>query len=241
MGRERAACANCCEALECDLRLNIMDCMRKSMNGNTEGDTAQELEWPKFRWRISSWVVVISLLISLISSVPNLLKDMSIRDYLLLVGLIFLALLVAISTIPWISRTVVIMVRRVQYYPRLLAHTGTLEHDLTEAKKIVADVVQSRIEISRFPIVRAAFNKDKLYITLHCDVESNLSTGEKIRVIDSRDGMPMGIFEVTGRAKGGYYAMGIDVDPVWLGQVRSLTETEVTPGLLAIRLSKGGE
>lgn len=197
-----------------------------------------ELGWPKFWWRVAMWVAIVSLVLSLILFIfPNLSEGMSIRERLLLAGLILAGPFVVISAIPWLFKAAVVVVRRVQHCPTLFNLAEAKERDLTEARDIVKALVRAGIGISGFGIRKAAFFKGRLTISLRGDAGSELAVGDKIRVIDSRDGILMGVFEVTAITQDGCYAVDVsDLDPLWLGHVRGLGETEVTPDLVAIHV-----
>lgn len=69
-----------------------------------------------------------------------------------------------------------------------------------------------------------------------------MALGDNFEIVDRKDNMPMGQFQVTEVRDKVYYAYGIShVDPIWLGYVQERGEIGVMPNIVAIHIPKGGQ
>ena len=64
--------------------------------------------------------------------------------------------------------------------------------------------------------------------------EVHLHVGDNLQVIDETDERPMGTFEVRQVREHDYYAIAVDVDPMWEGYVRQEERRELYPPMNAV-------
>jgi hypothetical protein len=201
------------------------------------------LTWPRFHWRLSSWLTIVSVLLAAIFLLfPSISEGKSIIERILLGVIIALSPLILFSLVPWLYASGIVIVGRIRYYPKLSELLKIEQRDLTEIRNVMAELVQKLFKANTFEIQKAAFTNGKLYIILRKKTNSGLDIGDSVEVIDDKDGMSMGQFVVTEIRDEVYYAEGIShVDRLWLGYVREKGEITVIPHMVAIHIPHGGQ
>jgi predicted DNA-binding antitoxin AbrB/MazE fold protein len=196
-----------------------------------EKGTPAPFEWP--RWKYSSkWPTYIpSILAIVVFFIPNL----KLKYRIILA--IFLLLPVLIQTFLLITKTIVIMFKRINYYPNLYNY---YQNDYSKLREIIELLYYVNIKDKILEIKGAKYQKGDLYIVLKNNSKLNLKEGNKIIVIDKKDLVYLGQFEITEVRNSEYFAVGVrNIDPVWRGYVRQEGETDIMPNTVAIYLSSG--
>ncbi len=185
------------------------------------------LNWP--RWKYSfKWLTFIPYILGL---VVFIIPDLG-NKYRYIIGIFLLMLPILIQTFLWITKIIVIILKRTIYYQNIFS-------ELEELKELFFYVMGDYIKNKIIEIKGAKYQKDKLYIVLKNNSKLNLKEGNKIVVIDRRDSVYLGQFEITEVLKSECFAVGIKVDPVWQGYVRQEGETTIMPNIAAIYLPSG--
>jgi len=199
-----------------------------------EGIFLTLIEWP--RWKHSSkWLTIISFILAvLVFLVPNLEKKYRFTAIFLLM------LPILIQTFLWVKKIIVIIFKRAKYYPNLYIHYQNVSSKLGELKELFVCVLNNNIKDKMLEIKGAKYQRGKLYIVLKNNSKLNLREGNIIVVIDKKDSVYLGQFEITEVRNDEYYAIGVkNIDSVWLGYVRLKGETTIMPNITAIYLHSG--
>jgi predicted DNA-binding antitoxin AbrB/MazE fold protein len=204
-----------------------------------EKGTPAPFEWP--RWKYSSkWLTYIaSILAIVVFFIPNavfFIPNLKLK-YRIILAIFFLLLPVLIQTFLLITKTIVIMFKRINYYPNLYNY---YQNDCSKLREIIELFYYVNIKDKILEIKGAKYQKGDLYIVLKNNSKLNLKEGNKIIVIDKKDLVYLGQFEITEVRNSEYFAVGVrNIDPVWRGYVRQEGETDIMPNTVAIYLSSG--
>lgn len=168
------------------------------------------LAWPEWRWHWEPVGLFISLALGVVAL---LVADWSIGLRLVVViGLLLLGLLV--PPCKWLFAVLRVAWRRVQSYPDLLRR-------LRARDGIVESLLQSLWSSSFvFDILRVKDEAGRIYIEVRRKPAPQLLVGDQLIVVDIRDALPMGLFEITQVRENEYYAVGNCLDPMFEGYVR---------------------
>jgi len=202
----------------------------------------RELLWPKLHWRVTPYFTVASVLIAIILfAFPGLSEGRFDQYRIFIAVLIILFPFVFITGIPWLYRAVLTIAQRVIYYVEVRRVYLKTEKDYTEIQKTMVEYLVNQIECNEFEITLTGSKDGKIYILLLRKSEVNIKIGDIVEVIDKRDYMTMGQFEITEIRSEVYYAEGVShVDKVWFGYVKERGETKFSPDMTALYIPRGG-
>jgi predicted DNA-binding antitoxin AbrB/MazE fold protein len=198
-----------------------------------EKGTPKSFEWPRWKYSFKLLKNIPSILAIVVFFIPNLeLK------YRIILGIfLFVLLPVLIQTFLWITKIIVIIFKRTNYYPNLYADYQNITSKLEELKKLFFYFLINSIKDKILEIKGAKYQGGKLYIVLKNNSKLNLKEGNKIIVIDKKDSVYLGQFEITEVRNGEYLAIGVkNIDSVWHGYVKQEGETTIMPNIAAISL-----
>ena len=145
--------------------------------------------------------------------------------------------------VDYIVRCAVTMYRRFAQYESLLAvirrdryELDESRHQLSISESLVSEllVAFARVEIQLVQVFRG-----DVFVRLKPKRNMKLQIGNRVRVIDVRDGKAMGTFEVTEIAPA-YLGKALgDLNPLWSGYLREAgTESTAPPHLAAFLLER---
>ena len=127
-----------------------------------------------------------------------------------------------------------------KYFQNLYNYYQNVSSELEELKELFFHRFINSVEDKIHEIKAAKFQRGKLYIVLKNNSKLNLKEGNKIEVIDKRDLVYLGQFEITEVRNNEYFAIGVkNIDSVWKGYVRQEGETTIMPNIAAIYLPSG--
>lgn len=215
-----------------------------SVSHKNRGDmSTRELRWPKVHWRVGVWFTAASTLLTVAVVIfPSLSGETFDWYRVLLVVLVMVGTFSLASLVPWVVGAMLVVTRRVRYYPRQLEELKFVERYLAEMRSAMADVLLNSSQGSPLEIAKAAYVEGRYYVVLRREVQHSLVKGDQVEVIDLRDTKTMGRFRVTEVRQEEYYAEGVSsVDPLWSGLVRERGETTVTPWMIAMHPQGGGQ
>jgi len=201
-----------------------------------------ELSWPKLHWRATTYFTAVSgLLTILLFAFPGLSEGRFDQYRILIAVLIIIFPFILFTGIPWLYRAIPTIVKRVIYYTEIRRAYLETKRDFTELKKTMVEYLTNQIDCRKLEINLAGFKDGKIYLLLLRKSEVNIEIGDIVEVIDSRDYMPMGQFEITEIRSEVYYAEEAShVDKLWLGYVKEHGETKFSPNMIACHIPRGG-
>ena len=193
------------------------------------------LNWP--RWKYSfKWLTIISFVLALF---VFLIPEFE-RKYRFIVVIFLLMLTILIQTFLWVTKIIVIIFKRTKYFQDLYNYSQNVSSELGELKELYFDRLINSIEDKIHEIKGATIQRGKLYIVLKNNSKLNLKEGNKIAVIDKKDLVYLGQFEITEIRNNEYFAIGVkNIDSLWKGYVKQEGETTIMPNIAAIYLPSG--
>lgn len=193
------------------------------------------LKWP--RWKYSfKWLTIIPFVLALfVFLIPNFEQK-----YRFIIVIFLLMLPILIQTFLWITKIIEIIFKRTKYFQNLYNYYQNVSSELGELKELFFYRLINSIEDKIHEIKAAKFQRGNLYIVLKNNSKLNLKEGNKIAVIDKKDLVYLGQFEITEVRNNEYFAIGVkNIDSVWQGYVRQEGETTIMPNIAAIYLPSG--
>jgi len=191
--------------------------------------------WPRWKYPLKWYTVIVPLFLAPIAFIfPDLeLK----RRYIIAALLIFSPII--IQTFLWLHKIILTIYKRTINYPNLYDIYKEISSNFDELKNLFFnEMINSRTKVSE--IIGAKYQRSELYIILKNNSELNLIEGNKVVVIDKKDSVYLGKFEITEVRDNEYFAVGVNnIDLVWLGYVRQEGETTMMPNIIAISLHSG--
>jgi len=206
-----------------------------------EKGTPAPFEWPRWKHSFKWLTYIASILAIVVFFIPNavfFIPNLKLKYRIILIIFLFAPLL--IQTFLWITKTIVIIFKRINYYPNLYNYHQNDSLKLREIIELFSYFVYVYIKDKILEIKGAKYQRGNLYIVLKNNSKLNLKKGNKIFVIDKKDLVYLGQFEITEVRNSEYFAVGVaNIDPVWHGYVRQEGETNIMPNVAAIYLPSG--
>lgn len=204
----------------------------------------QELAWPEFSLRRAEYIIsFIASIIGIISfSFPQIINSQWYKEYHTY-G-ILLILPVFYYVFKWFIFLIGIIIKRIKYYPQLFDQCNQLNKTNQELNQGIVELQKNFPNRIMLDLIRASVIENKLYLSIGKNDKATLAEEDTITVIDIKDSMLMGVFDIIQIRQDDYYALGKEnsVDPLWLGYIRERnSEVSIFPNLIAIYIPKGDQ
>lgn len=192
------------------------------------------LEWPHWTWRDSSWWIgCLSLLFAFVLlRWPNQ-QGFTSNSYITFVVFLTICFAIALFLVIHFYKIMICFARRGYSYGHLYSSYIQRINELKNAQMMILSYI---IDSRGFHVHKNILFKGEISILIKKKRGSKLEKDTFVSVIDSRDGMPMGIFQVTETRSDDYVAKNVNyIDPNWSGYLHNMGDGEfgAPPGLIA--------
>lgn len=223
----------------------IVQANQSSSSPTAQDDALPEIAWPHWEWVLDKWGISISVILGIISYfIPFLADEATVPNWIWVGGgtvLLFLGL--AIPTILYMVRAFKTVRARYRQYPVACAYGRRTRGELEETQQRVNEILPyvSVFEIKDVILEWSDQETYDVYIVVSKVEEIHLKVGDNLQVIDETDDRQMGIFRVHREREQDYFALKVEIDPMWLGSIREDGRREQYPPMNAIvRLKQRG-
>jgi hypothetical protein len=197
----------------------------------------KKTEWPKWqKWESAWWFTFIGAICGLVLLVfPSLIDAPLWIRLIVVIGMVLLPLV--ISSVRYLFQISSVILSRVHNYSNLYTM-------FEQSSRVILSLMKQLIAIRGFEIDRVSNYNHDLYITFKKKKGITLQQGDLVSVIDTREGIIMGSFQITEIRENEYRAKNSGyIDPVWRGYIYQAGKAESVPppDTIAIHLPQNGE
>lgn len=187
--------------------------------------------WPRWAWPESGWWVTVpgtAIAVLLLIWPSFVVYDLRMR--LLCAFFSLLLVPMAMLGVSHLCKIIAVAVRKMLQYDSMYRMLEQKTAEATKMQETVLNLIDEMTEDKQFEIDRVLLYGEQLYIVVKKQQRARLEKGQKIVVLDTREGGAMGEFEVTEERRSEYIARCAGfVSAIWLGFVRSTGKAECSP------------
>ncbi|HEY0545160.1 MAG TPA: hypothetical protein VGC91_07170 [Pyrinomonadaceae bacterium] len=206
-----------------------------------EESLISKADWPRWTWRESSWwltaigavIALLLILYPLLISYPLWLR--------MLVGFASLLSPILILALIFSLKVATVALDRIHGYKQLYELSEQRTKEVAQAQETILYFLRELLGGRSFEIEKVQYYKDRLTLILKKKRGVTLEAGNEIRVIDTLEGVVMGIFEISEVRSKHYIARSQgSVNAVWLGYIHESgnAESSAPPDTAAIFFPK---
>lgn len=203
-----------------------------------------ELDWPQWEWVLGKATGSLAFLFGLLSYFVPLLGKIPPLFWLTL-GTVLVLLWLVVPLGWYLIRAAHVAYRRCRQYPKASAYAKEQNRELSQARARLEEVLPyiSFFEVKDVLYECVVQGHRKMYIVVAKHEETKLYRGDTLQVLGVEDDKRWGTFTVTQDREHDYYALGIDVDPLWRGSVYQdgSRQQYPPPGVVAKLVQRSGE
>lgn len=201
-----------------------------------QDDALPDIAAPRWEWVLDERGIIPATILGVLSYFAPFFTEQGPIWVWIGVGtiLVFLWLLIPFAVYIW--RGFKAVHARYRQYPIACAYGIQAATELEEEQQRVNEILPyiSAFELRHVIYEQTGLDTQDLYIVVAKIKEVHLQMGDHLRVIDETDGRPMGVFRVQRERQDDYFALGLEVDPMWLGSVRQDGRREQYPPMNAV-------
>jgi hypothetical protein len=125
---------------------------------------------------------------------------------------------------------------RYRQYPIARAYGVQATAELEKSQQRVNEILPyiSAFELKHVIYEQTGADTQDVYIIVAKTEEVHLQIGDHLRVTDETDDRPMGVFKVQRERQHDYFALGLEMDPIWLGSVHEDGRRQQYPPMNAV-------
>lgn len=203
--------------------------------------TFYRLDFPSIAWRSDYWPGLIGFFIGLIPLFfPNLTDIDWYRTYRIPIGIILVLMPAIIPIFLWVWRTLDIASKRICQFPELFENYNLVEQEKQDLQRNFYCLLTGLPEKEGVELVAAEFQKSRYVITIRKMRSEKFQKGDLVAVVDRRDNLVLGNFEIIQIRSGDYIAENRNsINPVWAGDIREKGTISILPNLFAYKIPQG--
>ena len=191
-------------------------------------------EWPRWKWPESGWWLTAAgaLIGILLLAIPSFVSHELWIRLAVVITCFILPLLIFIFI--YLTKVLFVALERLRHYDDLHEAYEKATEEVQRAQKMILYLSQELTSDRRFEIEKVLYYNHEVYIIVRKKRGRGrkLEVGDKLIVMDLRDGTIMGEFEVSEVRQKDYRARKTGyIYPVWLGYIHQAdaTESSATP------------